>query len=254
MILVEDSEEKAQTLLDELGNLLPDDMVFSFPVDATIATQTATASPDEVSQRLQALQFLTEKRAGIVVVTAQALQYKLSDPRDFIKTKQVFKPEAEFDLDKLTTWLTHAGYRRESIVARPGEFARRGDILDIYPLDQENPVRVEFFGDEVDTVKEFDAATQRSLEERESISIGPALDRVFSDHNLHEAAEKIKLDMKESIADEESIKNHFVKAIDLLQANGLPENYAFLIDYLLPKSFNLIDYLKIGRASCRERV
>ena len=185
MILVEDSEEKAQTLLDELGNLLPDDMVFSFPVDATIATQTATASPDEVSQRLQALQFLTEKRAGIVVVTAQALQYKLSDPRDFIKTKQVFKPEAEFDLDKLTTWLTHAGYRRESIVARPGEFARRGDILDIYPLDQENPVRVEFFGDEVDTVKEFDAATQRSLEERKSISVGPALDRVFSDHNLH---------------------------------------------------------------------
>ena len=243
MILVEDSEEKAQTLLDELGNLLPDDMVFSFPVDATIATQTATASPDEVSQRLQALQFLTEKRAGIVVVTAQALQYKLSDPRDFIKTKQVFKPEAEFDLDKLTTWLTHAGYRRESIVARPGEFARRGDILDIYPLDQENPVRVEFFGDEVDTVKEFDAATQRSLEERKSISVGPALDRVFSDHNLHEAAEKIKLDMKESIADEESVKNHFVKAIDLLQANGLPENYAFLIDYLLPKSFNLIDYL-----------
>ncbi len=93
MILVEDSEEKAQTLLDELGNLLPDDMVFSFPVDATIATQTATASPDEVSQRLQALQFLTEKRAGIVVVTAQALQYKLSDPRDFIKTKQVFITE-----------------------------------------------------------------------------------------------------------------------------------------------------------------
>lgn len=67
MILVEDSEEKAQTLLDELGNLLPDDMVFSFPVDATIATQTATASPDEVSQRLQALQFLTERELELLL-------------------------------------------------------------------------------------------------------------------------------------------------------------------------------------------
>lgn len=243
LILVEDNEEKAQTLLDELGNLLPDDMVFSFPVDATIATQTAIASPDELSQRLQTLEFLAEKRAGIVVVTPQALQYKLSDPRDFTKAKKIFKPEAEFDLDKLTEWLTQAGYRRESIVARPGEFARRGDILDIYPLDQENPIRIEFFGDEVDTVKEFDSATQRSLEEKDSISIGPALDRVFSPHNFQEAVEKIKQDMSESIAEEESVKNHFVKAIDLLEAGGLPDNYAFLIDYLLPRSFNLIDYL-----------
>ena len=53
LILVEDSEDKAQLLLDELGNLLPDEMVFSFPVDATIATQTAVASPDELSQILQ---------------------------------------------------------------------------------------------------------------------------------------------------------------------------------------------------------
>ncbi len=57
LILVEDSEDKAQMLLDELGNLLPDNMVFSFPVDATIATQTAIASPDELSQRLQTLKF-----------------------------------------------------------------------------------------------------------------------------------------------------------------------------------------------------
>lgn len=243
LILVEDNEEKAQTLLDELGNLLPDDMVFGFPVDATIATQTAIASPDELSQRLQTLEFLAEKRAGIVVVTPQALQYKLSDPRDFTKAKKIFKSEAEFDLDKLIEWLTQAGYRRESIVARPGEFARRGDILDIYPLDQENPIRIEFFGDEVDTVKEFDSATQRSLEEKDSISIGPALDRVFSPHNFQETVEKIKQDMSESIAEEESVKNHFVKAIDLLEAGGLPDNYAFLIDYLLPRSFNLIDYL-----------
>ena len=138
----------AAKLLDELGNLLPDDMVFGFPVDATIATQTAIASPDELSQRLQTLEFLAEKRAGIVVVTPQALQYKLSDPRDFTKAKKIFKPEAEFDLDKLTEWLTQAGYRRESIVVRPGEFARRGDILDIYPLDQENPIRIELLCDE----------------------------------------------------------------------------------------------------------
>ena len=58
------------------------------------------------------------------------------------------------------------------MVARPGEFAIRGDILDIYPLDRENPVRIEFFGDEIDTIKEFDLASQRSQKEIEQVNGG----------------------------------------------------------------------------------
>jgi Transcription-repair coupling factor (superfamily II helicase) len=78
------------------------------------------------------------------------------------------------------------------LVARPGEFAIRGDILDIYPLDRENPVRIEFFGDEIDTIKEFDLASQRSQKEIEQVTVAAAQDRVFAKDEIFNAAEKIK--------------------------------------------------------------
>lgn len=243
LILVEETEDKAQRLQSELSNLLNDEIVHIFPIDATIATQSAIASPDELSQRLSAVNFLQSKRPGIVITVPQGLQYKLSDPKVFSQSEKIFAPEKEYDLQQLTDWLLKAGYQRDSLVARPGEFALRGDILDVYPLDRENPLRIEFFGDEVDTVKEFDPATQRSLEEVERAVVGSAIDRIFEKEDLFRAAEKIKADMADSIADEKAVGEHFEQVLDTLEKGGLPENYAFLVDYLIEKPYSLLDYL-----------
>lgn len=243
LLLVEENEDKAQRLQDELSNLLNEEKVQAFPIDATIATQNAISSPDELSQRISALKFLQSNRPGIVITTAQGLQYKLSDPKRFSESQKSFAPGKEYDLNELTSWLLEMGYQRESLVARPGEFALRGDILDIYPLDQENPVRIEFFGDEVDTLKEFDTATQRSLQDIEQVTIDSAIDRIFNKDELIKAAGKIKEEMAESIADSQAVGEHFERAVDTLEKGGLPENYAFLVDYLIPKPASLLDYL-----------
>ena len=152
LILVEENENKAQNLYGELSAILPDDSVQIFPVDATIATQTAVSSPDELSNRIEALNLLLSKKAGVVVTTPQGLQYKLSAPDEFAQAKKDFEPGKEYELTDLNKWLVSLGYKKEALVARPGEFAIRGDILDVYPLDRENPVRIEFFGDEIDTI------------------------------------------------------------------------------------------------------
>ena len=243
LILVEETEDKAQRLQSELSNLLNDEIVHIFPIDSTIATQGAIASPDELSQRLSALNFLQSKRPGIVITVPQGLQYELSDPKLFSQSEKIFAPEKEYDLQQLTDWLLKTGYQREGLVARPGEFALRGDILDVYPLDRENPLRIEFFGDEVDTVKEFDPATQRSLEEVEQAIVGSAIDRIFEKEDLLKAAEKIKADMVDSIADEKAVREHFEQVLDTLEKGGLPENYAFLVAYLIEKPHSLLDYL-----------
>ena len=243
LLIVEENEDKAQRLQNELSSLLNDEIVHMFPVDATIDTQSAVASPDELSQRLDTLNFLRSGRPGIVVTVPQGLQYQLSDPEVFSKAEKIFAPEKEYDLPKLTDWLLKLGYQRESLVARPGEFALRGDILDIYPLNSENPFRIEFFGDEIDTIKEFDPATQRSLQERELIAIGSAIDRIFKKEDLYQAAERIKIDMKDSIADKKAVGEHFEQILDKLENGGLPENYAFLVDYLIDKPVSLLDYL-----------
>lgn len=243
LILVEENENKAQNLYGELSSIMPDDTVQSFPVDATIATQTAVASPDQLSSRIQSLNFLLSGKAGIVVTTPQGLQYKLSQVSEFANAKLDFAPEKEYELNDLNSWLINSGYHKEALVARPGEFAIRGDILDIYPLDRENPVRMEFFGDEIDTIKEFDLSSQRSQKEIDKLTISSALDRIFSSEQIAKAAEKIKKDMADAPAADKDVKDHFTETLDLLNDGGLPRNYAFLIDYLLAKPGNLLDYL-----------
>ena len=243
LILVEENENKAQNLYGELSAILDSEQVQIFSLDATIATQTAVSSPDELSSRIQALSFLLSKKAGIVITTPQGLQYKLSNPTDFAKAKRVFIPEKEYELTELNNWLVHSGYQKEALVTKPGEFAIRGDILDIYPLDRENPVRIEFFGDEIDTVKEFNLATQRSTQEIDLVEITAAQDRVFSSDAIKKAAEKIRKDMADAPAPEKTVKDHFTVALDNLDTGGLPQNYSFLVDYLIEKPSSLLDYL-----------
>lgn len=243
LILIEENENKAQKLYSELNAVMPDNTVQIFPLDATIATQTAVSSPDELSSRIQTLNFLLSKQMGIVVTTPQGMQYQLSQPEQYQATRRAFTPGKEFELSELTNWLIQAGYRRENLVARPSEFALRGDILDIYPLDRENPIRIEFFGDEIDTIKEFDLASQRSQKQVEEVTIGAAQDRVFTAADFSRAAKMITKAMGDAPAPEEAVKDHFTQILDELNGGTLPQNYAFLVDFLLAKPSSLLDYL-----------
>lgn len=243
IILLEENENKAQKIYSELVQLLPEESVQIFPVDATIATQTAVTSPDELSSRIQALNFLLSAEKGVVVATPQALQYKLSAPTDYQAARREFKSGKEFDLSELTSWIVQAGFRRENLVAKPGEFALRGDILDIYPLDRESPVRIEFFGDEIDTIKEFDLASQRSQKQIDHLFVSAAQDRVFTKSDFERAAKMIRKAVADAPAPEKNVSEHFADALAELDNGFLPQNYAFLVDFLIDKPRSLLDYL-----------
>lgn len=243
IILLEENENKAQKIYSELVQLLPEESVQIFPVDATIATQTAVTSPDELSSRIQALNFLLSAEKGVVVATPQALQYKLSAPADYQAARREFKSGKEFDLSELTSWLVQAGFRRENLVAKPGEFALRGDILDIYPLDRESPVRIEFFGDEIDTINEFDLASQRSQKQIDHLFVSAAQDRVFTKSDFERAAKMIRKAVADAPAPEKNVSEHFADALAELDNGFLPQNYAFLVDFLIDKPRSLLDYL-----------
>ena len=243
IILLEENENKAQKIYSELVQLLPEESVQIFPVDATIATQTAVTSPDELSSRIQALNFLLSAEKGVVVATPQALQYKLSAPADYQAARREFKSGKEFDLSELTSWLVQAGFRRENLVAKTGEFALRGDILDIYPLDRESPVRIEFFGDEIDTIKEFDLASQRSQKQIDHLFVSAAQDRVFTKSDFERAAKMIRKAVADAPAPEKNVSEHFADALAELDNGFLPQNYAFLVDFLIDKPRSLLDYL-----------
>lgn len=242
LLIIEENENKAQRLVDNLAPLLPEEKVQYFAVDSTLATQRATASPDELAQRIKALHLLLSEENGIVVTTAQGLEYQLNSKDSYTKSNKLIKVGQEYDLKQMNSWLVASGYRKEALVAKPGEFAVRGDILDIYPLDQALPVRIEFFGDEVDTVKSFDVNTQKSISEKDQINVLPASDRIFESANLKKAHNLIKDEIKESL-NPKAAEQNFAQVLDELSQGNLPDNYAFLVDYLLPKSCSLLSYL-----------
>ena len=94
-------------------------------------------------------------------------------------------------MDAFVEQLVELGYRRENMVATPGEFALRGSIVDIYPLDQEYPLRLDFFNTEVDSIRTFNAETQRSMDVIQEVRILPATDLPLQKEAVWKAQTKI---------------------------------------------------------------
>ncbi|APT18226.1 transcription-repair coupling factor [Amylolactobacillus amylotrophicus DSM 20534] len=248
IIYVAESEARAQELTEQLAGILQDNESYTFPVDPLLATQGAFSSPDELAERILALDFLGSKRSGVVVTTAQALQYQLSQPQDFLTNKIDFQLGREYDIQQLNEWFVYAGFTKDKLVARPGEFAIRGDILDIYPLNREKPLRLEFFGDELDSIKEFDLATQRSDQSLDNFTVLPALDRVYDRQRLPEVADQIEGAIKQNqgkldVSELDELLQNYAPTLAALREKQLPEHAQLLLQFLLPRPASILDYL-----------
>ena len=141
-----------------------------------------------------------------MVATERCLQPHLPPPQALADQCRSLKRGDELDLEQLGEHLAHLGYERVSSIDQEGTWSRRGDIVDIYPVSSELPVRLEFFGEELDKLREFDPATQRSLDPVERLQLTPtgfspliadqlretmpeALDRLLGDQATEELLE-----------------------------------------------------------------
>ena len=132
-----------------------------------------------VSDRMRCLEHLLHKERSVIVTTSQAMLYKLPPRERFADACCVLNLGDEIDPDDVAAMLIRGGYQNVELVEVKGEFARRGDILDVYPLTLDTPVRIEFFGDEIDAIRVFDPISQRSIESIQSVTLTP-LREVFS--------------------------------------------------------------------------
>jgi transcription-repair coupling factor (superfamily II helicase) len=124
------------------------------------------------SSRLRCLQELTGTTpAKVVVTTIAAVCQPVPERADLAARGRKLTPGEVISPTELAEWLVVNGYKRVDAVEYPGEFARRGGICDIYPPDVPDPVRLEFFGDEIESIRTFAAGSQRSLEQKKSITL-----------------------------------------------------------------------------------
>lgn len=178
ILIVASDENRAQQIYSSLVELFEENMVHFFPVEPLLETQAAVSSLDELSQRLDAMSFLLTKQKGIVISTPQALQYPLPAAIKFKANSLTLKVNQVCNLSKICDFLVRCGYKRDDLVAIPGEFALRGDILDIYPINIAYPYRIEFFDDEIDNIRTFNPVSQRTKDSLTEVVIEPADDQL----------------------------------------------------------------------------
>ena len=155
----------AEALVEDAAAFLGPDAGAVFPAWETLPHERLSPRSETVGRRLALLHGLAHGPApGLLAVPARAVMQPLAPGLDAIQPVRVAKGD-ELDLDDLLERLVAAGYRRTDMVERRGEVAVRGGLVDFFPPGEDHPVRVEFWGDEVDSVRSFAVASQRSLTE-----------------------------------------------------------------------------------------
>jgi transcription-repair coupling factor (superfamily II helicase) len=124
-----------------------------------------------MGERLRLLQRLANDAPPVVLTTIQALLQPVPDRAALAARTRTLRTGDTLDLDEFSTWLVEHGYRRLDAVEGPGEFARRGGILDVFSPDADAPYRLELFGDEIESLRQFAPETQRSLGELETAGV-----------------------------------------------------------------------------------
>ncbi|MGD8624371.1 MAG: transcription-repair coupling factor, partial [Anaerolineae bacterium] len=150
--------------------------IYAFPEPDALPYERVPWSRETVSERLAALTALVRPQEGVplVVASARALMHKTLPVREFRLGLRSYEVGQEIDLQRtLERWVAH-GYRPEVVVEEPGTFSRRGGLVDVFPPNLLRPVRIELFGDEIDSLRVFDPTTQRTEYQIDGFVLAPS--------------------------------------------------------------------------------
>ena len=175
LILAED-EKRAKEIYEDYR--FYDKEVYYYPAKDLLFFQADIHGNLLIRQRMQVIKALLEKERITVVTSIDGCMDFLLPLEEIKKSLIHYESDSPIDLDDLKDSLVALGYERVGQVEMPGQFSVRGGIIDIYSLTEENPWRIELWGDEIDSIRSFDAESQRSLENLDEITIYPAVEKV----------------------------------------------------------------------------
>lgn len=209
-------------------------------------------SYDAVYDRITALDRILKSDYRFIVISAEAICQKLIDRELFKSSCLNFDQDSRIDLTFLIHKLVSIGYERVTTVEGKGQFAVRGGIIDIFPVNSENAYRIELFDDEIDSIRTFDVLSQRSVERTESIEILPAREMLYDRSELDGIISRIQNDLtaqKEKI--DKNVQQDYLIKLDEKISHDIEkfkENFYFpgmdkYIPYIIQKPALITDYI-----------
>ncbi len=236
-IIVTFSETKAREIFEDMRFYDPE--TYLFPAKDLIFYQADLSGNVVTEQRMRCIRAIAEKRKCTIVTTVDAFMARMAPP-DSVEDGIIYIDEGgEISEHDLIEKLIDAGYVRNHQIEGKGQFSVRGGIVDIYPLTDDNPYRIELWGDTVDSIRTFDILSQRSMEKLDTAMIFPASEILLDASALAEGIEKIT---KEASAVRKKLRDDFHTA-EGANAYKIAENLKEEIDISGPAGVNLDSFL-----------
>ncbi|MBO8170057.1 MAG: transcription-repair coupling factor [Thermoanaerobacteraceae bacterium] len=192
VLVVTANGEEAKKIYSDLETLLTETRVGYFPAREIMPYEVYAHSNELQNQRLGVMKRLVLGELACVVAPVGALLVSLVPHEVFAQSLLTLQQGDTLELDQVTEWLVEQGYERVDRVENAGQFSVRGGILDVYPVDEQQPVRVEFWGEDVDSIRCFDVSTQRSQTRVDKVVLGPARELVLTQESRERGKKAIE--------------------------------------------------------------
>ena len=170
ILVVVDSLFEANKLFNNMSSY---ENVYLFPMDDFLTSEALAVSPDLMITRLETINNIISNNNSIVITNLMGYLRYLPSKDTYINSVINLKKGSVIEPKLLVEKLINIGYKRDTIVNKTGEVGVRGFVIDVFPIDEVNPVRIEFFDDEIESIRYFDADTQKSIDNVDEISIKP---------------------------------------------------------------------------------
>lgn len=239
----------AQDLYEHLVNLIGDEKLLFFPQDEIFRIDINAYSKEMLSQRLYVMEESLKNQPKILITHSASLTRYLPSVNLFKSYAIDLEVSKQYSIDEIKQKLVRQGYTRVNRIDGQLQYALRGDILDIFPIDCEQPFRIEFFDDEIESIRKFDIQTQLSNQEVNNVKIQPANDILLNEEEKSNASEILLKEVKK-YQDElpndyffnlkEMIENEISKFIQ----EGIGEYFYKYLSFVQKEKYHISDYFQ----------
>lgn len=239
MLIVKNNLYTAQRLYEALLPLLKDDVLL-FSVEESLRVEAIASSPEMLAKQIEVMNTLLSKEGKVCITHTAGYTKFLPDPNVFKEYSYRIKVGDIVDYETMKENLYKAGYSRTTYVDQPLCYASRGGIIDVYSMNYDYPIRIEFFDNEIDSIRFFDIASKRTIETLKEVEIIPASDLLLSNQELEHILIRIE-DKKKGCNDAlcEVIEEDKNKLSSQIKEKYLNKYYA-----LCEKQYSIFDYMK----------
>ena len=246
-LLVTSNLYKAQSIYSKICSFAPQKDVLLFPSDELIRAETLAQTKEMVAARLFTLNELINKRGKIVVANLASATRFLPDPDTFKGLTFDFEVGKHYDIHEIKKQLVKAGYYQVNKIDQSLQFASRGDIIDIFSVNYDKPIRIEFFDDEVESIRFFEISTQISVKNAQKVTILPASDIILSEEELSKCGDiilnRLQKDQEHlDLTAFEKLRDETMNDVSNIMEGNINERLYKYYGLISQKHFSIFDY------------